>query len=75
MKSYTKYWQNIATIMIVSGLLLLFPRTAQAAGNIVYEQYPEHAGGFPNAIAIEEDTTKNVSVAILSSSLFNAPAR
>ncbi len=62
MKSYTKYWQNIVTIMIVSGLLL-FPRTASAAGSIVYEQAPSHFGGFVSQLGDAVPDSQRVVVA------------
>jgi hypothetical protein len=56
MKSYTRYWQNVLAILIVSGLMF-FPRTAQAAGSIVYEQAPDHFGGVGsgNHVAVVAD--------------------
>ncbi len=45
MNSRRKYWQYLATIIIV-GRLMFFSITAAAAETIAYEQSPGHLGGF-----------------------------
>lgn len=45
MKNRSKYWQHLATIIIVGGLMS-FTITAAAAGTVAYEQSPGHFGGF-----------------------------
>jgi hypothetical protein len=45
MKSRSKHWQKLGTLIVVGGLMF-FTITAAAAGTIAYEQSPGHFGGF-----------------------------
>lgn len=62
MKSYMRYWQSVMAALIVSGLML-FPLTASAAGATVYEQAPNHSGGFDSQFSNAVPDSQRIVVA------------
>lgn len=60
MKSFTRYVQNMMAIVTLGGLMLFLPA---AAGTTVYEQTPNHSGGFDSQFSDAVPASQRIVVA------------
>src|SRR5512138_1585696 len=63
MKIDIKNWQRMITVTTLSGLMLFVSAAAAAAGTTVYEQPPNHSGGFDSQFSDAVPASQRIVVA------------